>query len=163
MQVKAVSGKSILLMTALTISSLFASFSVGAEDINLMCVPQHHTHTQSSGKFGRDIECSKFQERYPDKVGCHVFELYIDTESKSAVYSVNSYKQYFDVEKTNFDYKLVRSTMKLGGVGGTEVVIRIDRRDLTFSYEEVWSLFSSIAHIDEIGWCIKLDAVENKI
>ncbi len=53
--------------------------------------------------------------------------------------------------------------MKLGGVGGTEVVIRIDRRDLTFSYEEVWSLFSSIAHIDEIGWCIKLDAVENKI
>lgn len=162
-----VSSKVLLLMATLFISGSFVSFSVSAEDINLLCVPQHHIYSQLSGKFGKNIECSKFRARYPDAVGCSAFQLSFDSGSSSALYSIDSYKQYYNVKKSYFDYKLVQSTVK-PGVGGTERVIRVDRRDLTFSYKEKWSIYASqqllfAKNTSETGWCIKVEAPENQI
>jgi len=145
---------------------VFISPSVNAEPIRLLCVPQHHIHSQLSGKFGRNIDCSKFSERYPDKIGCNIFELSFDSESNSAQYSINSYKEYYDVKRTDFDYKLTRSTMEKN-VGGIEDVIRIDRKDLTFSSKHVQALYSQIVTFvnttNETGWCMKIDTPENQI
>lgn len=142
------------------------SFQVNAGSISLLCAPQHHIHSQLSGKFGRNIDCSKFSDRYPDKIGCNIFEINFDSESSSAQYSINAYKEYYDVKKTDFDYKLTRSTMEQG-VGGVETTIRIDRKDLTFSYQHTQALYSPIVTFvnktTETGWCIQADIPENKI
>jgi len=149
----------------LFIVGLLVSSLVSAEPIRLLCAPQHHIHSQLSGKFGRNIDCSKFADRYPDRIGCSIFELNFDPESSSAQYSISSHKEYYDVKKTDFDYKFTRSTMDQKG--GIEVVIRIDRKDLTFSYKHVQALYSPIVtfvnRTTETGWCIQVDIPENKI